>query len=156
MHKALIVIDGTDAAEAAVREVVREARRGRVDGIHLLNVQPCFDGYVAHFVGARAIREYQRAAGETALAGARRILDSAGLSYDAHIRAGESASVILRVAHELQAEEIVISADSGGFVGSLLQRFLVSRVIRGASVPVVAVHGAAPALAFSSPQADSS
>ena len=125
------------------------ARRGRVDGIHLLNVQPCLDGYVAHFVGARAIREHQREAGEAALAGARRILDTAGLPYEAHIRAGESASMILRVARELQVEEIVISADSGGFINSLLQRLLVSRVIRGASIPVVVVRGPTPTLELS-------
>jgi nucleotide-binding universal stress UspA family protein len=144
MHSALIAVDGSAWGEGAVREIVREARRGRIDNIHLLAVQPALNGHIGHFVGGRAIRDYQRAEGEKALAGARRILDNAGLAYSAHIRVGEPARAILMAAKELRVDEIVTSADSDGLLDHLLQRLLIGRLIRRATIPVRVVRRAPP------------
>ncbi|HEX9462341.1 MAG TPA: universal stress protein [Alphaproteobacteria bacterium] len=137
MNGVLLVVDGTEQAESAVWEVVAQARQGAIGTIHLLNLQPAFDGLVRHFVGMAAIRAFQRDAGEAALAGARQILECAGLAYEIHIRSGDAVRHILRLAQELDVGQIVLSSGSDGLIDTFLQRLLVARVIRRSSVPIV-------------------
>ena len=141
MSTVLIVVDGSTRSESAVRSVLRQARLGQVGAIHLVNVQPHLGAYVARFVGTGAIRGFQREQGERELAGAKRLLEEAGVPCHAHVYAGEAAETIARAAEELAATEIVIGADGLGFLGSLGLHSLVSRVIRRSNVPVSVVKG---------------
>jgi len=137
MRTVLIACDGSADAEGVVRRVIREARGDAVDRIHLLNVQTPLGGYVSQFVGRRALREFQRDAGEAALAGGRHLLDMAGCDYRTHVRIGDAAKTILRTAAELGVSQIIMGTGGPGLLARLAQYLLIARVIRRAAVPVV-------------------
>ena len=140
MKKVLLAVDGTEESESAIWAVVTQARQQKIDRVHVANVQPAFDGLVRHFVGSSAIRAYQREAGETALAPARQILEYAGVEYEIHIRSGDAATQIMRLAQELRVDEIVISSESDGLIDTFLQRILIARLVRRSRVPVVVIR----------------
>jgi nucleotide-binding universal stress UspA family protein len=142
----LIPIDGSPHAEVAVRCIVEQARHERFGAIHLLNVRPPLGAYATRFVSRRNLRDFQRERGDLALAGARRLLEDAGLAYHAHVREGEPGRVIARAADELHAHEIVVGT-RGGWLGHPLQWWLAASVRRHAAVPVVMVMAPKPALA---------
>jgi nucleotide-binding universal stress UspA family protein len=139
MRNLLIVVDGPRQAEATARRVALLARSEEIGAIHLLSVQPAFSRYVAQFLNRSTIRSFQRDEGAKALAGARAVLDEAGLPYTAHIQVGPAAETITRAAAELGVHEIVIGADGLGLLDHLLLRFLVARVVQLAEVPVLLV-----------------
>ncbi len=139
MRKVLIPVDGSKAAESAVRSVVQRARRDGIAAIHLLNVQPVFSQYVGRFVGGRAIREYQDSEAASALARPRGILDAAGLAYTTHVRCGDMATTIASLGSELGVDEIVMAGEGEGLISDAMARLLLSRVLRYARVPVVVI-----------------
>jgi nucleotide-binding universal stress UspA family protein len=141
MPTIVVVVDGSPRSESAVRSVIRQSRLGQVGTVDLVNVQPPLGAYIGRFVGTGTIRDFQREQGERELAGAKRLLEEAGVPCRAHVYAGEAAETIARAAEELGASEIVMGADGLGFLGSLSLHSLVSRVIRRSNVPVSVVKG---------------
>lgn len=139
MRSVLVYVDGSAAAEAAVRCVVANARAERIATIHLLNVQPPLDGYVRRFIARTAIRGFQRDSGDAALAGAQAILDEAELAYTRHIEIGSDAETIVARAAELGVDEIVLGADGLGLFDRLMFHALARRVVRAANRPVIIV-----------------
>jgi nucleotide-binding universal stress UspA family protein len=142
MRKILIPVDGSPQSEAAVRAVVAQARREPIAAIHLLNVQPLMSRYVTRFVDRAAVRGFLREEAERCLAGARRILDNAGLRHHVHFRVGRAALAIADTAEALGVDEIVMSAEGGGLLGNLRMWLLVNAVRRHAKLPVLVVMGA--------------
>lgn len=145
MHTVLIPVDGSPQAEAAVRSVIVQAKHERLDMIHLLSVQMPLSSYVSRFLSAQVIRDFRQERGGQMLAGARRLLDNAGLPYTAHIRIGEPAGTICRVAEELRVDGIVLGVEGRGFLSNLMLWLLASRVRRYARVPVIVVMNPEPA-----------
>lgn len=141
MRKILVPVDGSPQGEAAVRAVVAQARREPIAAIHLVNVQPPLGRYITRFFDGRTVREFQRDEGIRCIAGARRILDNAGLPYRVHLRVGRVARTIAETADVLGVDEIIMSPAEGGFLGNLRIWLLVSAVRRHAGVPVMAVMG---------------
>jgi nucleotide-binding universal stress UspA family protein len=141
MSTLLVHVDGSLRSESAVRSVARRARLGQAAAVHLVNVQPHVGAYVGRFVTTGTIRGFQREQGERELAGAKRLLDEAGVPHRTHIYVGEPADAIARAAEALGATEIVMGADGLGFLGGLNLHSLVSRVIRRSNVPVSVVKG---------------
>ncbi|MGE0746251.1 MAG: universal stress protein [Rhodospirillales bacterium] len=146
MRTALVPIDGSNAALAAVLAVVRQVRRGEVGAVHLVHVQPPVDGYASRFLGRRAIADWRREEGDRALGDARRMLEDAGVPFAAHVGVGAPAPTVARLADELRADRIVMATGGDGAFGDLRSRLMVGRVIRLASVPVVAVRNDRPTL----------
>ena len=141
MRKILIPVDGSPQSDAAVRAVVAQARREPIAAIHLLNVQPVLGRYITRFVDRAAVRGFLRDESDRCLAGARRILDNAGLRYQLHFRIGRTAPAIADTAEALGVDEIVMSAEGGGLVGNLRMWLLVTAVRRQANLPVLVVMG---------------
>jgi nucleotide-binding universal stress UspA family protein len=139
MRRLLIVIDGPRQGEAVARRVALLARRERIGAIHLINVQPPMSGYVARFLPRATIRSFQREEGTKALAGARAVLDEAGLPYTMHVQVGPAAATIAHAAAEIDVDEIVIGADGLGILDRLLLRFLVARLLRLSEIPVLLI-----------------
>jgi nucleotide-binding universal stress UspA family protein len=142
MRSILIPVDGSPQGEAAVRAVVAQARREPIAAIHVLNVQPPLGRYVTRFFDRRTVREFQRDEGARCIAGARRILDNAGLPFRVHVRRGRIARTIGETAMALGVDEVVMSPAEGGLFGNLRIWLLISAVRRHADVPVIAVLGA--------------
>jgi nucleotide-binding universal stress UspA family protein len=142
MRSILIPVDGSPQSEAAVRAVVAQARREPIAAIHIVNVQRPLGRYVTRFFDRRTVREFQRDEGVRCIAGARRILDSAGLPFQLHLRTGRIARTIAETATTLGVDEIVMSPAEGGLLGNLRIWLLIGAVRRHANLPVVAVIGA--------------
>jgi nucleotide-binding universal stress UspA family protein len=139
MRSVLVYVDGSAAANEAVRCVAKNVRAERIDVVHLLNVQPRLGGYIGRFVSRAAIRAFQRDAGSDALAAAKQILLDAGVEHTLHIGTGEIAPAIVTTAAELGVDEIVLGADGLGPLGRLWFRFLAGRVVRESNRPVMIV-----------------
>jgi nucleotide-binding universal stress UspA family protein len=142
MRKILIPVDGSPQGEAAVRAVLAQARGEPIAAIHLVNVQPPIGRYLKRFFDRRTLREFQRDEGARCVAGARRILDTAGLPFQVHLRTGSIARTIADTAAALGVDEIVMSPAEGSFIGNLRVRRLIGALRRHAAVPVVTVAGA--------------
>jgi nucleotide-binding universal stress UspA family protein len=80
MLKILIPVDGSDHSQRAVKQVLDLAASGAALEIFLINVQlPIASGHARMFVTQDDVDAYHREEGLAALAGARALLDGAGL-----------------------------------------------------------------------------
>lgn len=150
MRNVLIPVDGSRRSEIAVDCAIRQARLGRVDTIHLVNVQPPLGGYIGRFVSRSDRDAFRREQGRAALAGAQRMLDQAGVAHTAQIRVGEPVETIAAAAEELGVDEIVVGAGPG-FLGALELHSFVNRLIRRAPMPVSVVKNPAAEMAIPRP-----
>ena len=135
--KLLITTDGSDAALAAVRWIVRTAPEWRSLDVHLVTVQPPIPG--AALVGAEAVKGYHRAEGEAALKEARTLLDQAGVRYECHILVGDVADAIVAYARDHGCDQILMSTRGKGVFETLLLGSTTTRVLELAAVPVTVV-----------------
>lgn len=155
MRNILLPVDGTMRSDAAVQSVIRQARLGEIGTIHLMTVQPQLGSYIGRFLKTVLVRDFQREQGEKALSRAKRLLDEAGIAYQPHIYVGNMVETIVRAAKQLGVDEIVMSANNLGLVGSLDLHSVVGRVLRGVNVPVSVVNYPATDMAIEAPTAAS-
>lgn len=140
MRNILLPVDGTMRSDAAVQSVIRQARLGEIGTIHVMTVQPRLGSSVGRLLKTAVIRDFQHEQGEKALSRARRLLDEAAIAYRPHIYVGDMVDTIVRAANQLGVDEIVMSANNLGLVGSLDLHSVVGRVLRGVNVPVSVVN----------------
>jgi len=107
--------------------------------IHLLNVQPPLRGDVSMFFDEARIQAYHREEGEKALARARALLAQAGIAVRAHIKVGEPAEVIARMAEDRRCDQIVMGTHGRGAVVGLLVGSVATKVLHLAKAPVLLV-----------------
>ena len=153
MRSILLPVDGTIRSDAAVQCVIRQARLGEIDTIHLMTVQPRLGSYIGRFLNAGLIKGFQREQGEKALARAKHLLEEAGIAYEPHIYIGDMVDTIVRAAKQLAVDEIVMSANNLGLIGSLDLHSVVGRVLRRVNVPVSVVNYPATDVAVEPPAA---
>jgi nucleotide-binding universal stress UspA family protein len=141
MMKILIPIDGSDAANRAVDQVIASvARLKEAPQLCLLNVQwKVASGNVKLFINQETVNDYYREQGMTALANARASLDKAGLAYSYHISVGTPAEAIVQYADEQKVDQIVMSAHGEGKLSTLLLGSVVSKVAHLAKMPMLLV-----------------
>jgi nucleotide-binding universal stress UspA family protein len=137
--KILIPMDDSDCALRAVEHVL--SKRGAYGSlrVHLLNVQPPLRGDVTLFVDEARIESYHREEGEKALARARARLEQAGIAYRAHIKVGEPAELITRMAAERGCDQIVMGTHGRGAIAGLLLGSIATKVLHLSQVPVLLV-----------------
>lgn len=137
----LISVDGSDNANHAVKWLV-----SRLDGwkeppdLHLVNVQPSLHGDISRFLSTKQVEAFHQESGHEALAAAKGILSQAGMRFHAHIRVGEVAAQIVRLAQELQCSQIVMGTRGHSGLGGLLLGSVAARVVHIAEVPVTLVR----------------
>jgi len=141
MLNVLVPIDGTDNGLNALRHAIDEYQRDHDLRLHLLHVQPRLSHHVARFVsrGDRAAWHAERA--DAALAGARQVLERAGVPYAAQWRVGERAHEICRAAEQLGCHHIVMGTARRNTLTRMLQDSVTHRVLEHATVPVEVVVG---------------
>ena len=138
MLKVLLPVDGSDNSLRTVRFLVQKAAlyKEALD-IHLLNVQRPFPGTI------RGVREqaeqYHHDEGIQALAGARKLLDDAGLKYTYHISVGEAGEVIASFCKDKQIEQVVMGTRGAGAVANMLLGSVATKVLHLVEVPVLLV-----------------
>jgi nucleotide-binding universal stress UspA family protein len=142
MRKLLVPVDGSDCSLRALEYVIGARARLRDPQalkIHLLNVQAPLRGDVSMFVGEERIRAYHREEGEKALAAARALLDKAGIAYRFHIKVGEPAEVITRMAAERGCDGIVMGTHGRGAIAGMLLGSVAAKVLHLCTMPVLFV-----------------
>lgn len=137
MQRLLIPIDGSEPSMRAVQHVIEKAKRlpGAYE-IHLVNVQPPVPG---SFVSRDQVASYHHDESEKALAGGRKLLDDAGIPYQAHLLAGPLAETIVSLCDQLGCDEVVMGSHGRTALADLLIGSTVTRVVHLAKVPVLLV-----------------
>ena len=141
MLKLLIAVDGSPHARRAVEAVARLASLGVPLEVHLVNVREPFVFYgEVPIYNADEIEAVQQAAQAQLLASAQ----SDALALALPVRSvkgvlGQPAGEIVRVAHELGADQIVMGTHGRGAVGSLFLGSVAQRVAHLTRVPLLLV-----------------
>lgn len=136
----LLPVDGSEGASRSARHVARLA--GIVQGltVHLVNIQPPGDDWmVRRMFRPEELAQLERDWGESAIAPARGILQTAGVACVEHIEQGDVARSIVRLATELGCEQIVMGTQGRTALGGLMLGSVAARVLHLASVPVTLV-----------------
>lgn len=134
----LVPVDGSKAAENAVRHVIRLSTNGMAIKVHLLNVQ-------GEWAPARSEYEKREGAALQVLAAnnatrsARALLAAAGVDFESHLRIGEVTEEILKLAREMRCHDIVMGTRNLGTLAGLILGSVASTVLRRAAVPVILV-----------------
>ncbi len=138
MLKVLLAVDGSTHAEHATRQVVRLRDAGCPVEVHLLTVRiPIESGHVRLFVKPDDIEAYYREEGFADLAGARAILDAAGIAYTPHIAVGHVAQTIARYADEHGFDLVVMGSHGRSALTHVLLGSVATDVLRHAEAPVL-------------------
>ena len=135
----LVPVDGSANAERAVKHAIEIGKACQTAEIHLLSVQPPVRGDVSSFVGGDAIENWHREEAEKALAGAKKLLDSSGLSYKVHIGIGNPGDVIGGFAKKLHCAQIVMGTRGLGSALGMLLGSVAQHAISHVDVPVTLI-----------------
>ncbi|HVO05173.1 MAG TPA: universal stress protein [Burkholderiaceae bacterium] len=141
MLNVLVPIDGSDNSLNALRHAVDEYRRDHDLRLHLLHVQPRLSRHISRFVGRADRAAWHRERAEAALAGARELLQRAGVPFADEWRMGGRAAEICRAAQRLQCHHIVIGTARKNSLTRMLEDSVTNRVLEEATVPVEMVVG---------------
>jgi len=138
MLKVLIPVDGSDNSLRTVGFLVQKAALYKEPlEIHVLNVQRPFPGTI------RGVHEqadkYHHDEGIKALAGARKLLDDAGVKYTYHISVGEAGEVIAHYCKDKQIQQVVMGTRGAGAVANMLLGSVATKVLHMVEVPVLLV-----------------
>ncbi|MEW6314058.1 MAG: universal stress protein [Pseudomonadota bacterium] len=141
MLRMLVLTDGSEGANHAVRHAMAQIPLYREPvEIHLLNVQlPIASGNVRKFFSHEELNSYYQDEGLAALAGARKLLDAAGVPYHYHVGVGDIAETVARYAAEKQCGQVVMGTRGMGGLANVLLGSVAAKVIHAVSVPVVLV-----------------
>ena len=131
-------VDGSENSLRTVRFVMQKAALYKEPlELHLLNVQRPFPGTV------RGVHEeaekYHHDEGIKALAGARKLLDDAGLKYVYHISVGEAGEIIAHFVKDKNIEQVVMGTRGAGAVANMLLGSVATKVLHLVEVPVLLV-----------------
>ena len=138
MLKVLIPVDGSANSLRTVQHAIQMAGHYKEPlEFHLLNVQRPFPGIIS---GVREQAEqHHHDEGIKALAGARKLLDDAGLKYVYHISVGEPDEVIARFCKDKQIQHVVMGTRGASSVANLVLGSNATKVLHLVEVPVTLV-----------------
>ena len=98
--------------------------------VHLLNVQfPAMSGDISSYSREDMVETIRRDDVESALSGARALLESAAIAFTVHVDQGEIAETIARYASEHDCDSIVMGTRGMGAIRNLVLGFVATKVI---------------------------
>ena len=140
MQRVLVPVDGSQRAEAAVREVIRQVKKGIGLEIHVLHVQPrIFSEETLIYMPADKIDTYYYNESIKALTSSERLLRDAGVAYTSHHAVGPVAETIVAKVAELGCDAIVMSTRGHGKVAGMLLGSVSTKVLHLSTVPVTLI-----------------
>lgn len=140
MEKILIPIDGSSAADNAVKYVIAAAKRGVKADLHLLHVQPPLRlGEVDDIAKPGLIERLGYDQADHAVAGATRLLEEAGIKYSTRTVTGDPAQEIALYADVHACDQIVMGTRGLGVIKGLLLGSVATKVLHLVKVPVTFV-----------------
>ena len=120
--------------------MIRDAStRSCVPVIHLVNVQPMLPSDITRFIDDQTVNDYQREAGDAALAAAKARLDAASMVYSEHVLVGEAAPTLVEFAKANQCDMIIMGAHGFGSVLGLFMGSVTVKVVQLSDVPVLLI-----------------
>ncbi len=138
MLKVLVPVDGSGNCLRAIEFLIRQTGMYKEPlEIHLLNVQHSFPGTVRGMHGQA--EQLHQEEGAKALAGARKLLDEAGLKYTHHIGVGETADVIAHFAKEQHLDQVIMCTRGMSAAANMLLGSVASKVLNLVEVPLTLV-----------------
>ena len=141
MLNVLVPIDGSDNSLNALRHAIDEYRRDHALKLQLLHVQPRLSRHIARFVRSSDRDAWHRERADAALAPARKLLERAGVPYEARWVLGERADEILHAAQSLRCHHIVIGTARRHSLTRMLEDSVTNELLERATVPVEVVVG---------------
>jgi nucleotide-binding universal stress UspA family protein len=142
MTTLLLPCNGSPNALLAVQHAVDAFRRGDLQMVHLLNVQPPFSAYVARHIGREQREDFHRERADEALAEARQMLEAADVPHCVHTEVGDKARCIAEAARRLRCDRIVVGVARKSAVVRAVQNSLTAQLLERSSVPVEVIGGA--------------
>lgn len=139
MRRFLVPVDGSAVAERAAAHAVELAGAMPGTRVLLVNVQPALAHPQAGGLLNPEVLSELRAMGKQAAAGARGLLDRAGVLYEFDVAFGHPAEVIVRQAREKACGGIVMGSRGMGDFRSSMLGSTTHQVIERADVPVTVV-----------------
>lgn len=138
--KLILPVDGSEGSMRAARHVAAIACSVPELEIHMVNVQPPGDDWmVRRMLKAEELVGLEKEWGESAMAPARAILESAGLCATEHIVQGEVANSIAALARDLGCDQIIMGSHGRTALGGLLLGSVAMKVLHLTDIPVTLV-----------------
>jgi nucleotide-binding universal stress UspA family protein len=138
--KILLSVDGSEGSVRAAHHVVSIAAMVKDLQVHVVNVQaPGDDWMVRRMIKPEELAAMEKEWGESAMAPAREILQSAGVKCTERVVQGDVPQTIARLAGELGCNQIVMGARGQSALGGLLMGSVATKVLHLADVPVTLV-----------------
>jgi nucleotide-binding universal stress UspA family protein len=135
----LLAVDGSKASLDAVRNVIDNAAQYREPpAIELVTVHRAVPR-VGIKIGKSQLERYYREEGEQTLAEAKKLLDRAGLPYQAQILVGEPAEMIVKHAGKTGCDLVAVGAKGRGALGDMLLGSTVTKLLHLSDMPVLLV-----------------
>lgn len=138
-HRILVPVDGSETCNRAVNHVISLCRKLGPADIHLINVEPAPVGWQTHAMVQETIEARLKEQGFAATAGARALLDEAGLKYQVHTETGPVGEIIARTAKELACDSIVMGTHGRSVVGKLVLGSVAAEVLHLVDIPLTLV-----------------
>lgn len=136
----LIAIDGSEPSLKSVDHIIHDAStRSCVPMIHLVNVQPALPSNITRFIDSQTVNDYQREAGDAALAAAKARLDAACMAYSPHVLVGEAAPTLVEFAKANHCDMIIMGAHGFGTVLGLFMGSVTVKVVQLSPMPVLLI-----------------
>ena len=140
--KILIAVDGSKPSLDAVQSLVLHAGwyrdKPRVELVTVHLPVPKLPGMGAA-VGKGQIEQYYKEEGETRLAAAKKMLDSAGIPYEAQVLVGPIAESIVKHAKAKRCDLIYIGTRGMSELGKALVGSTATKVLHISEIPVLLV-----------------
>ena len=139
--KILLAVDGSVSANRAAEWLIHSSTwLKETPQIFLINVQwKLSSGNVKMFIDQETMDDYYQEQSVAALSEARRMLDTAGLSYHSHVSIGTPAEAIVQYAQEQKIDQVIMGAHGQGALSTFLLGSVVSKVLHLASMPILLV-----------------
>lgn len=140
--KILLAADGSEYTRKAARQLAKYTRfLAKPAEIHLLHVHaPLPYPGAAKVIGKDAVKKYQREESEAALKVAEKELKKAGLAYEAHWMAGDTAEAIAEFVDRHDIELVVMGSHGHTALKNLALGSVTTKVIATLDVPVLIVR----------------
>lgn len=139
MRKILLAVDGSEHSDSAARFVVSFIKDHGPVEIHLANVEPAPIEWQTHGMEEEVIDAHLNAVGRKELKPARAVLDERGIPYHMHIRKGEVAETLVKLADKLSCDAIVMGTRGLGAVSGIALGSVTTKVLHLSHLPVICV-----------------
>lgn len=140
--KILLAVDGSKASLGAVKNVIDHAAELRAaPQVELVTVHrpvPPVRGLGAG-VGKSQLERYYQEEGEKALAAAKKLLDNAGIAYEAQTLVGDPGESIVKQCRKARCDLIALGAKGRSALGDMLLGSTATKVLHLSPVPVLLI-----------------